>query len=147
MANPTSRSSTPVLITLIAWACLLLYLALLLLLTLAPPLRPTSDRINLVPLQSILAGLRRGGWQLYVNIIGNVLAFVPLGVLLPGVLRRHSWIVVVGIATATSAAIEVLQWALGLRVADIDDVLLNTLGAIVGYLPLIVIRLIARRLR
>jgi glycopeptide antibiotics resistance protein len=147
MDKPTSRSALPTPITIVAWAVLLLYISLLLFLTLAPPLRPTADRINLIPLQSILAGLRRGGWQLYVNIIGNVLAFVPLGVLLPGILRRHSWLVVASIAALVSAAIEVLQWTLGLRVADIDDVLLNTLGALAGYLPLLAVSAIGRALR
>ena len=69
------------------------------------------------------------------QMIGNVALFVPLGFLLPfavGTCRRL-W-VVLAIAAATSVSIEGLQLVLPGHATDVDDVILNTIGAAVGYL-------------
>jgi hypothetical protein len=65
-----------------------------------------------------------------INLIGNVLMFVPGGFLLVTALR---WTPARAIAVlvAASVAIEVFQYAEG-RAADIDDLILNATGAVVG---------------
>jgi glycopeptide antibiotics resistance protein len=90
--------------------------------------------VNLIPFKSILAGIRRGGWLLNVNVIGNVVAFVPLGLLVPWIGRRLSAAsAVLWASLLLSISIEVLQWLFARRVADIDDVILNSAGALLGY--------------
>lgn len=73
------------------------------------------------------------------NLFGNVALFVPLGAGVALAARR--WGAVAGVVLATvvggltSAAVEGLQWVLPLnRSVDIDDLLLNTIGALVGGL-------------
>ncbi|HEX6288405.1 MAG TPA: VanZ family protein [Herpetosiphonaceae bacterium] len=119
--------------SLVAAVLLLLYLLVLLGLTMAPHPREPAQLVNLIPFKSILAGIRRGGWLLNVNVLGNIAAFAPLGLLVPAVSRRASasGIVLCGLLTSTS--IEVAQWFLARRVADVDDIILNVVGALLGY--------------
>lgn len=65
-----------------------------------------------------------------VNVVGNVLLFAPLG-FFGLLLSRQRVAVVVGLCMLLSAAIEVAQYY-GHRVADIDDVILNSTGALIG---------------
>lgn len=70
-----------------------------------------------------------------INIIGNIVVFVPLGILIPLVsLRVRSFKAAAILGAITSLSIEVLQFlfAEGRRM-DIDDLILNTLGAIIGW--------------
>ncbi|MEO5893249.1 MAG: VanZ family protein [Ferruginibacter sp.] len=73
------------------------------------------------------------------NIIGNVLLFVPMGILLPVVFPKiNSLKKVAAICLLSSLSIELIQ--LGLRrlgtyrSTDIDDVILNTIGGVIGWL-------------
>lgn len=96
---------------------------------------------NWRPLATIAYYCRAGGWDCARNVGGNLALFAPLGWLLPAIaaeLRSARW--VAGFACAASLAIETLQYASGRRVADVDDVLLNTAGAALGYLALALVR-------
>ena len=70
------------------------------------------------------------------ELVGNVLLFLPLGILLG---REKFWqgrpfrMLLTGALLSTF--LEILQWTTGLGVADVDDVLCNTLGAFLGWLP------------
>ena len=68
------------------------------------------------------------------NVIGNIVAFVPLGAFLP-VLRRPVgiWVNLLVVVCA-SVGVEIIQGVFGLGDSDIDDVILNTLGGLVGIL-------------
>lgn len=94
-------------------------------------------RVNWVPLRGIreqLGGPHNPGTAQY-QLAGNSVMLVPLGVLLCMVLRRRSWRVAVVVSVGTAVAIEGLQWLLPIgRAVDVDDVLLNSLGALAGYL-------------
>ena len=78
------------------------------------------------------------------NAAGNVVLFVPLGILLPlvwGRLRFGSGMLV---ATALSSSIELIQYASrgwSLRTADVNDVILNSLGACLGLVVVFLLRL------
>ena len=79
------------------------------------------------------------------NARGNVLLFIPLGILLPLVWRRLRFWKGVQIATALSCAIELLQYlsrAWGsYRTADVNDVILNVVGACLGMGLVFLLRL------
>ena len=63
----------------------------------------------------------------------NVVLFVPLGFLLPAIWRRGARLApVAGFGFLLSLSIELLQ-LLNFRTTDVDDLLMNTLGTIVGY--------------
>lgn len=78
------------------------------------------------------------------NAKGNVLLFFPLGVLIPLLWRRLRFWTVILIAIALSAGIEILQYisqAWGsYRLTDVNDVILNTLGACAGLAVVSVLR-------
>jgi glycopeptide antibiotics resistance protein len=90
---------------------------------------------TLVPLQKMQADIAEGlSARQARQIVGNVLLFVPLGFTLPLAVAwcRRAFVTVV-IAAAASFAIEILQMILPFRDPDIDDVILNTIGAVIGY--------------
>ncbi len=117
----------------IAAGFFVIYLAFLLHLTLfrfqMPGVRP-----NLRPFLTIRHDIRAGGDEFRINILGNLGVFGPIGFVLPTLMgRRTSATRVVGISLGISLAIELLQWRSGVRVADVDDLTLNTLGGAAGY--------------
>ena len=89
----------------------------------------SRDRVNLKLFQ-IFRIYRLGNKQ----IIGNFVMLLPLGIYLPLLYPafRRFWAVLLGSFLA-SAGIELLQLITRFRSADVDDVLLNTLGACLGY--------------
>ncbi len=67
------------------------------------------------------------------NIIGNILMFIPLPVmiiLLSG--KKMVWYRMLLLILSMSVAIETLQYIFNIGFADVDDVLLNTLGGLTG---------------
>ena len=125
----------------LALTLLLIYLLLLAVLTLRPVGADVDSqlRVNLRPWATIGPALRHGpGSFAFSILVGNLLAFVPLGLLLPAAIRRISWPLVILAGLALSAAIEITQYGLslyvghGYRAADIDDVIVNVCGTIVG---------------
>ncbi|WP_185806867.1 VanZ family protein [Bacillus salinus] len=68
-----------------------------------------------------------------INIVGNVIVFVPFGLFLPLMnkrLRKPILFIVVFIAIITS--LEMLQFIFAVGSFDVDDILLNTIGAVIG---------------
>lgn len=95
--------------------------------------------ISLEPFQSITASVSSyihdpsfGVVTLF--LIGNILIFVPLGFLLPLLLKKPSYIKIMLISLGIIVSIETLQLVTCLGIADVDDVLLNMLGSTIGYL-------------
>ena len=69
-----------------------------------------------------------------LNIVGNTFMFVPVGIVFPIVYKKldtHIKAITAGIAI--SLTIEILQLPFYNRVSDIDDLILNSLGYILGY--------------
>jgi glycopeptide antibiotics resistance protein len=89
---------------------------------------------NVVPFHSIIGDWTMGGREFVVNFVGNIVAFLPIG-MMPALARRR-WVGARAAALFSlflSAAIEVAQYITGRRVADVDDLILNTLGGVLGY--------------
>ena len=84
-------------------------------------------------------------WQ---NIGGNILGFVPLGFLFPlTIFRRRQLLLTVSAVFGISLGFEVTQLYTDLGVFDVDDLLLNTAGGVLGYIIyLIAIVLMQHRL-
>lgn len=64
------------------------------------------------------------------QILFNVLLYVPLGALLCSLIGQVRIVVLIGIGL--SIIMELLQYWLKLGITDIDDVISNTLGLILG---------------
>jgi len=91
--------------------------------------------LNLVPFREILRALRSTDATYgAINFWGNVVVFVPIGALVVMSIRRRrweAWRIATVFGLALSLSIEAIQFAIG-RSADVDDLLLNGLGAAVG---------------
>jgi glycopeptide antibiotics resistance protein len=89
--------------------------------------------LQLRPVASIIAQLTSAlDASVAFRIVGlNIVLFVPLGFLLR--VRPLGWLATVAVVVATSLTIETAQAVLPLgRTANVDDVLLNTLGGVLG---------------
>ena len=70
-----------------------------------------------------------------LNFLGNTFMFVPVGIVFPTVYKKlDSPMKTIAAGVGFSLAIEILQLPFFDRVSDIDDLLLNSLGYLFGYL-------------
>ena len=69
----------------------------------------------------------------FKNVIGNMIIFIPYGFFISYFLKLDKSKQVIFLSLITSITIEITQLIIG-RVFDVDDILLNVLGGIVGYL-------------
>jgi len=72
--------------------------------------------------------------DILINVIGNTTMFIPLGIVWPIVFKEldtHKKAIVAGVGC--SLLIEILQLPFFIRVSDVDDLILNSLGYIMGY--------------
>lgn len=95
-----------------------------------------SGSIKLVPFVSTATA----GSSAPREALANVAVFVPLGLFLATLLPRWSWLGITAVAGFISASLEVTQYAWGIGVADITDVITNTTGALVGCIVVTVVR-------
>ena len=98
----------------------------------------TKDKINLQPF------LMFKQFQIAsTQVIGNLVMLLPLGIYIPLLFPRLAgFFKVCIICLSVSVSIELMQLITNARSTDIDDVILNTSGAIVGYIIYKVLRLI-----
>lgn len=76
-----------------------------------------------------------GVFPVVLNVVGNVLCFMPFGFLVPMIHSRKIGLVSMILrAFGFSMCIEVAQLFLKVGCFDVDDLLMNTLGGILGYL-------------
>ena len=70
----------------------------------------------------------------FENLVGNVVVFLPFGYLLPHILRTaKSGLMLMGYAFFFSLSIELFQLFSAFGAFDVDDLLLNTAGALIGF--------------
>jgi glycopeptide antibiotics resistance protein len=90
---------------------------------------------NFVPFKTILPYLLgdKGLIIAGANLVGNIAPLVPIGFLVPIVYRKMTWKKSLALAAAAGLAIEGMQVVLRLGIFDIDDLILNALGVMIGY--------------
>lgn len=69
-----------------------------------------------------------------LNLIGNIAMFIPLGIVWPVAFKKlntHGKVIAAGVGV--SATIELLQLPFFDRATDIDDLILNSAGFLIGY--------------
>ena len=135
--------------TVVVLTVFVLYLVFLLkLLLLSRPLG-SEHSLNLIPFASISNYVFSGSAAVkrfaVVNVIGNIVAFVPLGAFLPLLRRRTGIWTNLLVVVCASVTVEIIQGVFGLGASDIDDVILNTLGGLIGILFFTLLRLLLRR--
>ncbi|MBD5511471.1 MAG: VanZ family protein [Lachnospiraceae bacterium] len=85
------------------------------------------------------------GINSFGNLIGNIIAFIPLGYLMP---RLHKIFENLFVCMATALlfilGIELFQLFSAFGIFDVDDILLNGLGTLIGYLCFVLMKLLAK---
>jgi glycopeptide antibiotics resistance protein len=80
------------------------------------------------------------------NLLGNILIFVPFGFVLPFMYKRcRSFLFMTLLTFEVSLVIEVVQLITRVGIFDVDDLLLNTIGGMVGYMLFRIFDLIRRK--
>jgi len=93
------------------------------------------DEINLIPFRWLAEGLR-----LYIE---NILLFIPLGFMLPFIWKKYEVLWQTALSGITFSLIIELSQLFNGRITDIDDLLMNTLGALIGW---VIFRLLKKHL-
>jgi glycopeptide antibiotics resistance protein len=110
--------------------------------------------LNLMPFHESLRALRcllnacpaasGSAWLLFVNVLGNVAVFFPIGLSLAGALGPGSRVRqvggAIGLSIGLSLAIELAQLGIPGRSTDVDDLMFNTLGAALGAVCLVAVQ-------
>ena len=71
-------------------------------------------------------------WARNSEMIANLVAFIPFGVLLGVNFKRGAFRYKLAVIFAFSLVVEIIQFALAIGVADVTDVIMNTLGGFIG---------------
>lgn len=79
---------------------------------------------------SIWKSIRRGG--ITGNFLGNIVLFVPVGMLVPLVTEKKEWFWTVRAGFCFSFLIEIIQLTTARGCFDPDDIMLNTIGTVIG---------------
>lgn len=87
---------------------------------------------NFIPFKEIFR-YTFGSEKFIKNILGNIMLFIPYGFLSSYLLKNKKFSVITILTIVVSLTIETVQYYIG-RVFDIDDIILNLLGGIIGFL-------------
>lgn len=139
-----NRSSKKISLKSVLVFSFFLYLGLLIYVTLFAwnygasfgPVGPGGRNYNLIPLRSIyrIAVFSPSIIDPLRILVGNIILFIPFGFLAPIVIKRlrKSLLTITFLGMFLSVSIEMSQFLFTHRVSNIDDVILNTLGAFIG---------------
>ena len=103
-----------------------------------------SSGINIIPFREITR-YEIGSTLFFYNVIGNIALFIPFGYFMSDKLKAKKTTQIIIISTIISLTAELIQYKIG-RAFDIDDVLLNVTGAIIGYFGYTIIQQIKHKL-
>ena len=100
-----------------------------------------SINYNLIPFRSMSVQIERiTQWWALKNLLGNIIPFIPFGFLLPITYKKFSSAIkVLSIGFASILLIEIFQFFTKLGNFDVDDIILNMIGIVCGYLMFLVI--------
>ena len=118
------------------YGVMIIYFILLFFLLFRKKAAGSFQSVNLIPFHSISAYLFSDDMVSRAfalsNLLGNIAIFIPMGVYLPLLIRRKSIFVNTVCVALISTVVEVLQYIFAVGSADIDDVILNTVGGLIG---------------
>ena len=90
--------------------------------------------VNIYPFKTIRSYMKYSGFfHTFINIMGNIIIFMPFTFLISAIYKNfQKFYKILIISVVTSLFIEFVQFFIG-RAVDIDDVILNVIGGILGY--------------
>lgn len=75
-----------------------------------------------------------GMFAMFTNLFGNVLIFMPFGFFMPMASRYRSFFSTLFYSFGLSLCVETFQLVTKVGSFDVDDLLLNTIGGVLGYI-------------
>ena len=88
-----------------------------------------------------------GTESVLLNILGNVIAFIPFGFILPIISRKtRKFYKILFLGFDFSLIVEIVQLIFKVGSFDIDDIILNSLGVIIGYFIFYITNLFRRKI-
>lgn len=88
--------------------------------------------MNLKPFNEITR-YKFGSYNFNINVFGNIIIFIPFGIFTAQYIKSKKTFPVFFISAFVSTMVEAVQLKIG-RSFDIDDIILNVLGSLIGYL-------------
>ncbi|RUT30510.1 VanZ family protein [Paenibacillus zeisoli] len=90
---------------------------------------------NFIPFHEIMEYFKHADFHSLINFIGNIVIFIPFGILLPLIFKRMSNPLskVLILSFTFSLGLETAQLMLAIGTFDVDDLILNTFGGVLGY--------------
>lgn len=113
----------------------------------------STYRYNLVPFQEIRRFIVYRDYvsteAFFLNLIGNLLVFFPVGMLVPlwRATKKTGCIRIILYTFLFTLSIETLQLVTRVGVFDVDDLMMNTFGGLAGWICFRIVRMIYRRIR
>lgn len=99
---------------------------------------------NLIPFKE-MTRYAIGSRGFVYNVIGNIALFIPFGFFVSYYIQATKTRQIVIISFITSLTAELIQFKIG-RAFDVDDIILNVVGALIGFLAYIGIKTIKEKL-
>ena len=86
-----------------------------------------------------------GVFAVFSNLFGNILIFLPFGFFISMAGKSRGFFKTLFYSLALSLCVEVLQLVTRVGSFDVDDILLNTVGGVLGYIIFVICNLIRRK--
>lgn len=83
--------------------------------------------INLIPFNDII-----NGYYNQMDIVGNIILFIPLGIYISMFLKGFKWYKNVAILALISLVFEASQYIFAIGASDVTDLITNTFGGVIG---------------
>jgi len=85
------------------------------------------------------------GMVAYENLFGNIIIFMPFGFFMPMASKYKSFFLTVFFSFSLSFFVEIFQFITRVGSFDVDDLLLNTIGGMLGYIVFVICSALRRR--
>lgn len=103
------------------------------------------DAVNLLPFHSIRENLEYGRKPISWDMLDNMVMFVPIGIIYCYYQKKFMVVKAIALSFSTTLLIECAQFVLKTGVADIDDLIINTFGGLIGILLYVLLRELSKR--
>lgn len=94
-----------------------------------------NSGFNLAPFTEIFR-YPIGSRGFYFNVIGNIVMFIPFGYFISTYIKPKRILPILIVSALSSTTVEFVQSCIG-RSFDVDDIILNVLGALIGFLAFV----------
>jgi glycopeptide antibiotics resistance protein len=94
-----------------------------------------EGQANFVPFKTIIPYLLgyKGLIIAGINLLGNIVLLIPIGFIVPFIFPTITWKKALTVAVVSGLLLEGMQVVFKVGIFDIDDVILNAFGVMVGY--------------